>query len=683
MSSCGAPFDIGVDLGTRRAVSGTQAKYRPDIDGLRAVAVSGVVLYHASPTLLPGGFLNVDVFFVISGFLITSILLDELGDGGVSLLKFYERRVRRLWPALLCVVLGTLAAGAVLLLPHELAQLGTATVATMLFASNVYFWMQTGYFAPAADSLPLLHTWSLAVEEQFYLLYPAVLMVLWRLAGRRLAAAVLLLVVVSFAVSAWASVARPGAAFFLAPFRAWELLSGAVLAMLPPARMSRPVIRHALSLIGLAAIALSFAALDKTAPVPGTGALPAVIGTAAVIAAGLGGHTTPAGRLLSWPPIVFIGLFSYPLYLWHWPALTFSRSMLGFSDDPAMIALAIAGALALATATYLWVEMPIRNRTVLKGRGQLWTAAGAATLATSAAALVIVARGGFVWPVEEATRALILANQARAHDWQYPENCQRNFMRHVERVEAIAICRIGLARERKILLWGDSYIEQLFPALSAWTATNGGRHEPLFATSGGCQPTPGLERREQGFACDAFNRTVLSRAGAADVAHVVIGGAWRFEASYMRLAQVAGQSAATDELQLLAVAERNLQTAIVGLRQAGKRVTLVGRFPVFPVSVPAYMARALLRGHNPQIQLTRAQMDDSNAVVTNMLRRVAAATGAEFVDPADALCTASECPYQEGRISLLTDRSPFAAGARHRLLPLIDRLLGGATNGTE
>ena len=300
----------------------TVRQYRPEIDGLRALSVMGVVFFHLGLSF-PGGFVGVDVFFVISGYLITGILLRNLREDRLSLVDFWSRRVRRIAPAAVTMVLGTLALGGYLLTPSGFESLGRTLVAHVLFASNCYFSQDQGYFAESADSLPLLHTWSLAVEEQFYVIFPLVLMVVWRFRPRWIMPVMVGLAIWSLGWSHLKVQWSVREAFFLLPPRGWELLAGAILAGLPSLNL-KPAVKEILSSLGLALIVVPMMFYGKETVFPAEGAVPPVLGAALFILANEGGRTR-LGSLLSLRPMVAIGLMSYSLYLWHWPLFVFAK----------------------------------------------------------------------------------------------------------------------------------------------------------------------------------------------------------------------------------------------------------------------------------------------------------------------------------------------------------------------
>jgi peptidoglycan/LPS O-acetylase OafA/YrhL len=340
------------------------------------VAVLPVLLYHAGFPGFGGGFVGVDVFFVVSGYLITSIVLDELDAGRFSLVAFYERRVRRIFPALFVVLLVSLALGPLLLLPGDLTNLGQSADAAAASASNILFWHEAGYFDAEADRKPLLHTWSLAVEEQFYLALPLALLLLHRAGGTRLRDYTAACCSRSCSRSG-ASSTRRRRRSTRPRRRAWELLLGSLLAMgvvPPPGRQGA---RDALSLAGLGLIAVGVFAYSAGTPFPGAAALPPCLGAALVIHAGVGGRSL-AGRFLSARPLVLTGLISYSLYLWHWPLLVFARSLAGrgltWAETLAVLALSVA----VAAASWRWIERPFRGRRPLLSRAPLFAAAGLA-----------------------------------------------------------------------------------------------------------------------------------------------------------------------------------------------------------------------------------------------------------------------------------------------------------------
>ena len=343
---------------------GQSLSYRADVDGLRALAVLLVIGYHAFPGRLQGGFIGVDVFFVISGYLISGLILSALDRRTFRFSEFYGRRIRRIFPALAVALFVTIVLSWFVLTPDELAQLGKHTLSSAAFLANITFWREAGYFDTLATHKPLLHLWSLGVEEQFYILWPLILVTIWRFRGHRMFRFLSVMAIASFATSVWLSYTSPSAAFYLPFTRFWELLVGAALAY---AELSgfRPTWR-AISWLGVPLIILGAVLIDRERVFPGWWALLPTAGTALMIAAGPNGYVNR--RLLSLRPIVFIGLISYPLYLFHWPLLSFLNILqdgASFGTDlmkPRIYRIvAVAVALILSALTFLLIERPIRR----------------------------------------------------------------------------------------------------------------------------------------------------------------------------------------------------------------------------------------------------------------------------------------------------------------------------------
>ncbi len=350
--------------------------YRKEIDGLRALAVIPVILYHAGYEWISGGYIGVDVFFVISGYLITSIIIKEQDAGTFSLAHFYERRIRRILPALFFVLLLTLPFAWFWLLPHELKDFGKSLAAVVLFASNILFWKESDYFAADAELIPLLHTWSLAVEEQFYIFFPIMMIVFWALGKRWLVAIFSIIGLLSLGLTEWGWRHFAEANFFLISTRAWELMIGSLVAFYLYSNknhlQSTGVINQAASTIGLLLILYAIFFFNSDTPFPSLYALAPTIGTALIILFASPG--TLASTLLSTKPMIGIGLISYSAYLWHQPLFVFAR--IRSLDEPSagLFGLLSLASLALAYFSWRYVESPFRNKQRFT-RKQIFTAA--------------------------------------------------------------------------------------------------------------------------------------------------------------------------------------------------------------------------------------------------------------------------------------------------------------------
>jgi len=338
-------------------------KYRAEIDGLRALAVLPVIFFHAGFEFFGGGFIGVDVFFVISGYLITTIIISEMGEGKFSIVNFYERRARRILPALFFVMAACIPFAVMWLSPIDLQDFGQSLVAVSTFSSNILFWLESGYFDTASELKPLLHTWSLAVEEQYYIIFPLFLIATWRLGLISILALLFFIFLVSLGIAQWNAYNAPSAAFYLLPSRGWELLIGVFAAfyLRHRAHLKSHTANQFLSLLGFSMIIYSILMFDESIPFPSFYALIPTLGTGLLILCAV--PKTIIHRLLSLKPIVGVGLISYSAYLWHQPLLAFARHKL-FFDDISNVLLLILCILSLFMAWISWrfVEKPFRDR---------------------------------------------------------------------------------------------------------------------------------------------------------------------------------------------------------------------------------------------------------------------------------------------------------------------------------
>ena len=422
--------------------------YRPEIDGLRAVSVIGVVLFHLELGF-PGGFVGVDVFFVISGYLITGILLRQLREDRFSLVDFWARRVRRIAPAAIAMVVGTLLIGGFLQTPERYASLARSAMAHLVMASNCYFTRDQGYFAEKSDFEPLLHTWSLSVEEQFYLIFPLIVFFVWKRAPQRLTLVFTSAALISFGWS-WIEVAGDSmAAFFLLPARGWELLAGALLATLPHKTM-RSLRDEAWAGVGFVLVLAPMFFFDRQTAFPGPAALPPVLGAVLLIWTGGG---TKIGKLLGWRALVKVGLISYSLYLWHWPFVVFAREMVLELTLTWKISL-LAASLLAGYFSWRWVEMPFRSGLLLATRRRALASGITSAVALFAIALSIKSSGGFPSRLPAELR-LIISDIA----WNGAEYTSA-------KSEAIPI---GFQDDGPVdfVLWGDSHGASASPAVNA------------------------------------------------------------------------------------------------------------------------------------------------------------------------------------------------------------------------
>lgn len=454
-------------------------QYRREIDGLRAIAVLPVMFFHAGFEHFSGGFVGVDVFFVISGYLITTILLAELARGEFSIVRFYERRARRIMPALFLVMAACLPFAWLWLLPSDMKEFANSLQAVTVFGSNLLFWRESGYFETAAELKPLLHTWSLAVEEQFYVLFPLFLLLTWRFGRRAILVILAVCAVGSLALAHWNILNDLSANFFLLPTRAWELALGAFVAFaLSGDRRPAfsPATNQVLGFAGLLLIMYSIFAFSKATPFPGAYALVPTLGTALVILCA--GPQTLAGTLLGSRLLVGIGLVSYSAYLWHQPLFAFARHKSVVEPDETGYLALIAAALMLAVLSWRYVERPFRQKGVMT-RQQVFALVATGSLAFLAVGSIGQVTGGYYFR-SHLEQKMSAAEERIRINFGLDQHCTKG------REDFAPAC--STSREPEVLLWGDSYAMHLASALLASNPDI----KLVQMTSSSCGPIAGI-----------------------------------------------------------------------------------------------------------------------------------------------------------------------------------------------
>ncbi|MEH6584222.1 MAG: acyltransferase family protein [Halioglobus sp.] len=603
--------------------------YRPEVDGLRAVAVLPVIVFHTGLTLggmqlLPGGYIGVDVFFVISGYLIASILCQELNDGQFSFAGFYERRARRILPALCLMLVVCLPAAWQWMDAASLKNLGWSLSAVSLFLSNFLYWSRSGYFAVASESDPLLHTWSLAVEEQFYFLFPVLLWLLWRLGVRRMTGIFLLLL----AASLFAAVTTDSrhTAFYWPHTRAWELLAGVVLAVNRSSIVSlhRYRVLPALApLTGLLLIILSVFMLDKNSGVPGWAALGPVLGTCLILA--FAGGTDLGTRILGHRLLVGIGLISYALYLWHQPLFAFLRLYCDLPPALWQYLMVVLAAFVCAGASYRFIEQPLRNRSLFS-RNTIAVGAVVGTLALVGVGCAMVINEGYPgrWSAEHNAlseyqhykyKAMVRDKTCLLHPRQSFDDLGDNCFAQ---------------DDSELVLWGDSHAATLYPGFSE--AVGSGRVTQM--TTARCPPILDLE----GFNlpnCVDNNRRAFEAVIRNMEARIFLLAIWSL---YIPPEGVSFGYYAEDYW-------RKLERTLSELSRAGVQVTVIGGFPVWYPTLPQRLAKIYrVEGVVPDY-LPLPTAPDVHAVDVE-LATITRRHGHRFVSVIDHLCPGGVCPVK-------------------------------------
>ncbi|MGN6487629.1 MAG: acyltransferase family protein [Devosia sp.] len=566
-------------------------QHRHAIDGLRAVAVLPVIVFHAAPQVMAGGFVGVDVFFVISGYLIAGLLIEELkATGTVNIPAFYERRARRILPALVVVMAACAVLGFFVLLPSELRELGRQIIYTALFSSD-FLRIGDGYFAASNELQPLFHTWSLSVEEQFYLVFPLALMLLYRFAPRRLTTWLVAIAAASLLASCIFGPAAPESNFYSSASRAWELLAGAICAS-----VARPVQRPALALVGLVAVLVSFVAFDSTVLWPSVFALVPVVGTALILL-----HGTERGmvsRFLSLPPLVEIGLMSYSAYLIHQPLFAFAR-VLGFDGPWIMVALALL-TFVLAALSLRFVERPWRRRrsTTPTIRRRLLAGCAAVLLLFGATGATADLYDGFPGRLPSEVNEVLARKPDGLKCTPSPPDLD---------------CVYGNAKSAHVAIVGDSHAASIGAALGSAVLAQGGSNT-IALTNNGCPPIVGFDRVDQRgteFDClRKFERFIDILERHPEIEVVVLFARWTMWTELSPFDN--GEGGIEDRPQVvpaldgviyrrkspeyLAALSQGLVATAQRIESMGKRVIVVGSIPESGWDVPRRMVRQMLRG---------------------------------------------------------------------------------------
>lgn len=647
--------------------------YRPEIDGLRAVAVIPIVLFHAGVDRLSGGYIGVDIFFVISGYLIGSIILGDLGRGRFSFRNFYLRRMRRILPALLFTVAATLASGYFVLLPEEWMDLAQSSAAALFFIPNINFWLASStYFGLDVATQPLLHTWSLGVEEQFYLLAPALLAFLYR-RYRDIALPLMLLVLclMSFWVNLHWMELDSKFAFYMLPARAWELLAGVFLAWWLPRHLPHRRSGGVLSALGLALCTVPVFLLDEHSPFPGVNALYPVVGSALIILGTAAAPVCHVARLLATWPFVAVGRISYSLYLVHWPVVVY-LGLLRPGESRPLLVLVIS--VLLATASYRYVEeryrRPLPEGAAAPGRRkrELQVLLAACLVGCS----VIVIAEGFPRRVPDSAWS-VAGSTAAGEDYG---NCE--VLADDPSLEAVR-CRLGSAEAPvSVALWGDSHANALAPALDTALHRLGQAGYLYFGS--GCRPLldvarPGRSR------CPRFNAEVVSAIGADSALETVyLVGYWRLP--LMGQSYDKGNFLVQDHLSVerspaenRAVFRRGLERTLAAL--PGRRLVLVEDIPEvgsqFGKSLANHFVRERWLGiaRQGEYSFTRRDDDEYPQVFEALLR--SAFPDLEVLRLQETLCSRSRCPLmREGELLYYDGDHLSEAGSLH-LAPVFHR----------
>lgn len=603
--------------------------YRTDIDGLRAVAVLSVLCFHAGIPGFTGGYVGVDVFFVISGFLITSNVTNEIHEERFSIFKFYEHRIRRIFPALFLVIIFTLIAGFIFFNYIAFKSLGKSVMGTTFFASNIIFWRELGYFDAASITKPLLHTWSLAVEEQFYLFYPIFLLVINKISKNNYFAWIFGIGTVSLLLCIVWTYTHHGAAFYLMPTRAWEMFFGSILALGVMPRLQTGKQRSLFSSLGLGLIFYSVVFYTEMTLFPGIAALVPVLGASLIIYSGMDGASA-IGKFLSCRPMVYLGLISYSLYLWHWPLLVFANNLIARDLTPREGVGIMLLTYGISVISLKYIELPFRRaKVILPQRTRFFFLSAAIMLLVSMLGGVVYLQNGMPYRSSNNNSLIMQSIDSNELEAEPEYDLQSSKL-----TSGSLPARVGTATTTPcFLLWGDSHARALIPAISAQATWNG--YSGFITTQSAHPPVLGLDGIDSNmnvFCRHAFNDSVLSFvAHHPEIKTVFLAAAWEAYSSgtgFMEkggvrwhLKDVVGEAPDSFSPRLLKL---GLTRTVAALLQMGRNIVIISDIPNLghdPITV--YWSSTRFGEQAMNVLPTRTEHRERNKYIYAMLQELA------------------------------------------------------------
>lgn len=626
--------------------------YRKDVDGLRAIAVVPVVLYHADISFFSGGYVGVDIFFVISGYLISNIILSHINDNNFSILSFYERRIRRIFPALFTLLFFSSCVAFWLMFPEELVDYGLSLRSAALFYSNYYFMFDSGYFALPAETKPLLHIWSLAVEEQFYIIFPLYLYLVSHFFPGKLGLVTIVLLAASLVYSTYLINFSPEETFFSAPARAWELMVGAVLALYP---RREPLVErkaNALTLMGFGIILGAIFFYTKETSFPGPMAIAPVLGAALIIYVGAANKNI-VSRLLSQGIFRFPGLISYSLYLWHWPIFVFYKM---YSIEPVSdveILILILASVLCAFLSWKYIEKPFREKKLQVLPAHTIYAGFGFMLLGVVVGTAYVKNDGYSFRFSKEIRNILSASNDRGDEVKGRCDISEK------------VCEIGAVEKKhaSFAIWGDSHGKSILPSINIMAKNN--NVKGIFVGRGGCLPLLGARQIRKGYeSCidnsDAFIRYLSEHP---EIKKVVLISRWAIYARGDRFGNEKGhnvyikdketESISLDENRKVFV--RSFERTIDILSQMDKQIFLVEQIPETEWQVPLDLARAKLLNQNIEFRPKFSDYQERQKFVVEVISRLKDKFSLKIIRPYEEMCSGMYCVVVDEGIPIYRD----------------------------
>lgn len=642
-------------------------KYRSDVDGLRAVAVLPVILYHAGISAFSGGYVGVDIFFVISGYLITGIISAEMAEGSFTISNFYVRRIKRIFPALYFMLAVSAVIAVFTLLPKHLENYGKSIIAAVFFGSNIFFWRQSGYFETAAEEKPLLHTWSLGVEEQFYIFFPLFLFWLYK---RRMdiRKSILIVFSVSFVLSVFLTPKFPESSFYLLPARAWELMLGALIALGVRPKGAGRLTLNTMSVVGLLLICFSIFHYDRYTLFPGYAAAVPCFGAGLVIASGCAGDTL-AGRLLGLRPVVFVGLLSYSLYLWHWVFISLRNYYKNLVTDSFVVSdwFIILITFIFSIISYYAVERPFR-RMKFTGDRRFFAKSAVFMLIFTFIGSVFYFSEGFPSRVSDEVNRITFIENSRFRNL----TC---FSSDPATATYEKMCRVGDGGKKpEFLLWGDSHALSLTDGIDMMAKREG--FSGLFAGKSTCPPTPLVRVTNNGATsnCRQYNDNVIKTLKEhPEIKTVIMAGAWGAytdEDNGIVLEDVSKKGLKKTNRQTF---HDSLIRTVKSLEKSGINVYVVTDVPRTPFDASSELGKQQFfksvfpdAVNEVQAYVPFADYMDYNSFFFDVMKEAEEKTSVKLISIHEVICGSSRCRLsEEGRVLYLDDNHLSRFGSEY------------------
>lgn len=659
--------------------------YRKDIDGLRAIAVLAVVLNHAKIPGFSGGYVGVDIFFVISGFLITGIILREIAENKFTFSGFYERRIRRIIPALLGVVLFVIAGSFILFDAQKIQMAGKSLIATMLFYSNINFWMEAGYFDAPSQSKPLLHTWSLAVEEQFYIFFPLFMVLSHTYAQRYKKTAIMLLLLSSLILSIYQVHQDQTSAFYLTQFRIWELLTGSLLAVGVSQNTLTSTASNALGITGLLFTTAPMLLYTENTSFPGVSAIPPVIGTMLIMYSN-GVRENLVGKILKQPVLVFFGKISYSLYLWHWPIFIFAKYYLirpmNFSETSMILFLTIV----ISTISWKFIETPFRSREKLKTKTIF-------SLAAASTAIIVTIAGSMYYLDGTLLAAGITKSNGVERDNQWLSSLKKCDINTIDQPDDILTCPIGSKTSPKtFMVWGDSHAPTIF-GKGGDNAAKENKTAGVITYSISCPPYLGItvDPPNGEIPCDQYNNMVIKYLERhLEIKTVILVSRATFylegtpykqeEAVQINLVDNLDESHADSDSETLT--RIGLTRTIQALQKLGRNVVIVTPIPEIGYDVPSvnFIATRTGRDANTLIAPTLEEYLARSSRIHALLNELEQEFGIVLIEPWKILCQDGICRVAIHQTPLYLDDDHLSSYGSEFLFGIFDPFFASIKN---